>query len=459
MQLPQAFIDSISAYPLLAHLGEALLTEPEVSVRVNDAKLAGAFLSFEKFGVDPQQCQRVPWCAKGFYLPQRPSFTADPRLHQGLYYVQDASSMAVTAAIDAIMAADATLALKPLRYLDCCAAPGGKTTAATSQLPVESLIVANEYDFKRAQILAENMAKWGSPVAMATRGDTARLQRLPAFFDVVAVDAPCSGEGMMRKDEKAREQWSRGLVESCASLQRSILENAYATLRPGGWLIYSTCTFNRSENEENVRWLADTFGMQSVCIPSLDALEEVAGGIDTDLHCYRFIPGRTRGEGLFLALLRKTPGEAAQRCPMAKTPQDAQVPKEVRAWLRGKYAWRLIGSELYVWPAARAQEMATVVSALDAFMPGLHVATIKGKDCIPAHELALSTAINAEAFPHAEVTERQALAYLHRDAVSLPPDVPKGYVLIYYGSQPLGFVKNLGNRTNNLYPKNWRIRN
>ena len=452
MMLPQGFIDSISQYPALAPLSQWLLTEPDVSVRLNPHKPGSKSLSMTALGLDAAPVSPVPWCAEGFYLPERPLFTADPQLHQGLYYVQDASSMAITAAIDAIAPAG-----KPLRYLDCCAAPGGKTTAAISHLPLGSLVVANEYDYKRAQILAENLAKWGSPTAMATRGDTAALQRLPGFFDIVAVDAPCSGEGMMRKDAKAREQWSPGLVSSCASLQRSILSNAYAALRPGGHLIYSTCTFNRQENEENLQWLVDTFALTPVAIPALEAISEIEGAIGSPYPAYRFIPGKVKGEGLFMAVLQKDPEEASARCQMAPSPgSDSKVPKEVSHWLTGDYTLRIIGSEVYAWPKALVRDMATVAAALDAFMPGLHVATIKGKDAVPAHELALSTALNRSALACAEVDCPTALTYLRRESVAV--DAPTGYVLLTYRGTPLGFVKNLGKRANNLYPKNWRIR-
>lgn len=451
--LPQEFIDSIAQCPILAPLQQSLLTEPDVSVRLNTRKLGGKKLSMNNLDISPDECAPVAWCDSGIYMPRRPLFTADPQLHQGLYYVQDASSMAITAAIDAIIASMPEP--HPLRFLDCCAAPGGKTTAAASRLPQGSLIVANEYDYKRAQILAENLSKWGLSAAMATRGDTSALLRLPSFFDIVAVDAPCSGEGMMRKDDKARQQWSAGLVKSCAKLQREILANAYAALRPGGWLIYSTCTFNRHENEENAEWLTANYPLTPVPIPALDAIGDISRGIDTTIPCYRFIPGRVRGEGLFLVLMRKDADAPASRCVLAKQPQDANVPKEVRNWVVGKHIWRIIGNDIYAWPQERAQEMATVADELDAFMPGLHVATIKGKDAIPAHELALSPSLNPMAFPMADISGNEALAYLRREAVTV--DAPKGYVLLTHCGFPLGFVKNLGNRANNLYPKNWRI--
>lgn len=452
MELPRRFIEYISAYPSLAPLAESLLSAPEVSIRLNPSKLSPR--EAEAFAIAGVELEPVEWCPEGRYLSSRPQFTFDPRLHQGLYYVQDASSMAVTAAIRSIAPA------APVAYLDMCAAPGGKTTAAISALPHGSMVVANEYDYKRAEILAENMAKWGSPYAMATRGDTKRIAKaLPETFDIVAVDAPCSGEGMMRKDDKAREQWSEALVRECAAVQRDILANAWAALKPGGHLIYSTCTFNRSENEDNIDWLVSELGAEPLQIAELDASDTVAEGVMTDYPCYRFIPGKARGEGLFLCLLRK-PGELRAAKPNARAKAKALAEMQsIARWLDPSVEWRLerAGDDVYALPAPQAHLMACVAKELDAHMPGLRVATIKGKDIVPAHELAMSAALRHDAFPVAEVDSATAVAYLQRQNVQ-PEGAPRGYVLLTHGGHPLGFVKNMSNRANNLYPKNWRIR-
>lgn len=447
--LPQQFVDQIRQWPQLAILEQSLLTAPSVSVRANPAKP----------GYDAAGLRPVPWCPLGYYLSERPQFTFDPALHQGLYYVQDASSMAICAAIGQILDADPALDERGVRYLDACAAPGGKTTAAIASLPQSALVVANEYDFRRAEVLAENVAKWGSPRAIVARGDTKPLAKLPEFFDIIAVDAPCSGEGMMRKDPAAVAQWSPALVQSCASVQRQILENAWQALAPGGWLIYSTCTFNRTENEENVDWLVNEYGAQPHPISALSSVAGIESGISTPHPCYRFLPGQIEGEGLFMALLRK-PGsggraETSRRVKEAKSP----IADAVKAWLLSPGEWvaDVVGEEVYVRPKALAADMEAVCKALDAISPGLHVATIKGRDLVPAHELALSTVLNPEAFAIVDVDKAQAISYLQRQPVATP-DAPKGYVLLRYNGYPLGFEKNLGNRANNLYPKNWRIR-
>ncbi len=441
MVLPDGFLKEISNYPELIILKDSLLSVPDVSVRFNTKKSLVPAVT---------ESSRVPWCQEGVYLPTRPQFTFDPSFHQGRYYVQDASSMAITAVIR-------QLANSPVRYLDACAAPGGKTTCALSVLPEESLVVANEFDYKRAEILAENVAKWGNPNVVVCRGETRRFTNLPEAFDIVAVDAPCSGEGMMRKDVHAVEQWSEGLVRQCASLQREILGNVWASVRPGGYLIYSTCTFNRTENEDNVKWLIEKFGAETVRINALESIPEIIGGIDCDFHCYRFIPGKVRGEGLFLAVVRKKDSDSdlrEKKQPAAKTFTDARLTQ----WTCGEVEFIESGDEIFALPQKNASFMKSLYRKLDIISSGVHVATKKGKDLIPAHELALSSILNKEAFPTCELHLEDAILFLQRGTLSLPSDSGKGFVLLTYDGVPLGFVKNLGSRANNLLPKAWSIK-
>ena len=246
--LPQGFIEMLAGYgcpEVTDKLVEALATsDPSLAVRANTAK-----------GMEIKaQGDSVPWLdGKAVYLDRRPNFALDPAWHQGLYYVQDASSMILTHIVKKIAAeifGDA-----PLRYLDACAAPGGKSIAAAEALPAGSCLLSNEYDPRRAAVLAENMAKYGMPGSAVSQGDTSRLAALGEIFDIVAVDAPCSGEGMMRKEPEAIAQWTPQLIDSCATLQRDILANAWRALRGGGVLFYSTCTFNRREDEENLAYI------------------------------------------------------------------------------------------------------------------------------------------------------------------------------------------------------------
>lgn len=435
--LPEAFLRSLVALgPEADGLADALRGEPEVSVRLNRAKGARV----------PAGTERVAWCADGMYLPRREAFTFDPGLHQGLYYVQDASSMAV-AAVAAQLAREADG--EPLRWLDACAAPGGKTTAIASALPGDATIIANEYDPKRAAILAENIAKWGDLRIACTRGDAARYASMRGVFDVISADVPCSGEGMMRKDAEAAAQWSPALVADCARRQWRIVEALWQALRPGGTLIYSTCTFNRTENEETVERLARELGAQGVEVAALER-PEIAHGIGTSLPCYRFLPGRVRGEGLFLCVLRK-PGDApAAPLRQAGRMRPDAASAEVAKWLDGDLLLRT-GRDGSVSATGRTQ------AALAPEAAGAVMAVCKGRDIIPAQGLALTTSLRGDAFPTASADYGMALAYLRREAVALPEGTPRGFVLLQYGGRPLGFVKNLGNRANNLYPQAWRI--
>ncbi|MDE5554562.1 MAG: rRNA cytosine-C5-methyltransferase [Muribaculaceae bacterium] len=449
MKLPEEFIAEIESYgaACLAGVADALAsTEPEVSVRVNEAKGAKV----------PKDAEKVAWCETGFYLSERPQFTFDPALHQGLYYVQDASSMAIAQAIAHIAEAAGNQAMK---YLDACAAPGGKTTAAIASLPSGSVVVANEYDYRRAAILAENLAKWGAPSVIVSRGDTARFTNLRNCFDIIAADVPCSGEGMMRKDDEAVAQWSQALVAECAARQREIVNNLWEALRPGGWMIYSTCTFNRHENEEMVDYICDELGGETIDI-GLNGVAGVASAVNSDRYCYRFVPGRVRGEGLFMSVIRKNGNQSANEPKMAKKPLTliGKAPGDglkAMEWLQGDYELATLGESVIAIPKDNAKWMRATASWLDVVSIGVNVATVKGRDVIPSQELALSTALNRNEFQSVELDYPTAISYLRHEAISI--EAPRGFVLLTYGSIPLGFVKNLGNRANNLYPSAWRI--
>ncbi|MGM9845441.1 MAG: rRNA cytosine-C5-methyltransferase [Muribaculaceae bacterium] len=458
MTLPSDFVKLIDTYiarggEQLRGLCEALSsTAPQVSVRYNPLKARprGAF----------EASAPVAWWPDAAYLDARPAFTFDPALHQGRYYVQDASSMAIAAVVRHLVA---SLPAGPaITYLDACAAPGGKTTAALDALPREAVVVANEYDYRRANILAENVAKWGRPGVIVTRGDTSQYGALPAFFDIIAADVPCSGEGMMRKDAVAVEQWSPALVCDCAARQRAIIANLWGALKPGGYLIYSTCTFNRQENEDIIEAIIADYGAEAVDV-GMSGYDEIAPGLLTDIPCYRFLPGRVRGEGLFMAVLQKPAGEAT----LTRKSQDARrrggsagkaTMPALPAWLAGDYSYRATATgEVYAMPAAMTAAADAVSSAADVVSCGTHFATIKGRDIVPAQALALSADMRRDAFPAVELQRDAALTYLRREVLTLPDGLPRGYVLLTYGGEPLGFVKNIGNRCNNLYPQHWRI--
>lgn len=403
----------------------------------------------------------VPWCSAGRVLAERPSFTRDPLFHAGAYYVQEAASMFVAAAYAAIVA-DAGAA--PTRLLDLCAAPGGKSTLWRALLPDGALLVANEPVRVRAQILAENLTKWGHPDVVTTSGYGADFAALRDFFDVIATDVPCSGEGMFRKDETARSEWSAAAVQACADRQWDIVSSVWPALRPGGYLVYSTCTFNREENEDMAARIARDLGADVLPIaidPAWGVLTDPAG---SGLPVYHFLPSRTVGEGFCLTLLRKhgsAPAASPRRQKGRGRDAKATGASLVAPWLTESGRYRLFApAESHV--AAVSETLYDAVQRVRDVVPtltsGVLLAELKGKKAVPQHALAMSVACRADTFARVPVDEATALGYLHREAVVLPPSAPRGYVVLTYGGLPLGFVNNLGARANNMYPPEWRIR-
>ena len=265
--------------------------EAPVSIRVNP-RIAGD-------GCQVMGGSQVPWCNEGYYLEDRPQFTFDPLLHAGCYYVQEASSMFVTHILRSV-GNDYKSAL------DMCAAPGGKSTALRSVLPDDCVLVSNEPMGNRAQILLENITKWGAPNCIVTNNYPRDFRKAKLKFDLILCDVPCSGEGMMRKDPGAIAEWSMQNVEKCWQLQREIVADAWECLNPGGLFIYSTCTYNTKENEENIQWILDNYDAEVLDIPK-DPSWQITGSLLPGFNhpVYRFIPGITRGEGLFVCAMRK----------------------------------------------------------------------------------------------------------------------------------------------------------
>ncbi len=464
MELPASFIESTCA--LLGDdeynkLSAALDEKQPVSIRLNADKLGD--VSFPH--------PRVPWSSTGFYLERRPAFTFDPLFHAGCFYVQEASSMFVEQALRQL------LPDKPVVMLDLCAAPGGKSTHARSVLPAGSLLVANELIRNRSQILAENLTKWGHPGVAVTNNDPADFSSLEAFFDVVLTDVPCSGEGMFRKDPVAVSEWSPENVDICWQRQRRIITDIWPCLKPGGILIYSTCTYNTKENEENIRWMRDELGAEVLRLNVSDDWN-ITGNLlpGEDFPVYRFLPHKTTGEGFFLAALRKPGIETGTAAAATETVREkgrknqikeAQAriisPEQLRSvgrWLADSedYEWLVGGCRVSAFPREYVAQVAALSSSVRVVQVGVDVAELKGRDWMPAHGLAMSTALCPDAFARQEIGYEQAIAYLHKEAVVLPAEAPRGVVLLTYKQIPLGFVKNIGNRANNLYPHEWRIR-
>lgn len=400
VQLPEEFLRQTRLTmgdELFERYLKAFEEEPPVSIRVNGAVADSAMVD-----------EAVAWCRNGYYLPNRPAFTFDPLLHAGCYYVQEAASMFLDHVFSTLHTPHST------KILDLCAAPGGKSTILLSHLPEGSTLVSNEPNPKRAQILSENLQKWQLPAVTSsfllprssflvkiTNNYPRDFRKAKLTFDLILCDVPCSGEGMFRKDADSIDEWSAENVEKCWRLQREIVADAWACLRDGGHLIYSTCTLNTKENEENVRWMMEEFDAEPVAIP-----------VETDWHIigsllphftapvYRFIPGVTRGEGLFMAVLRKKGDEKSKKIDLSKT-------------------------------------------------------TLK---IIPNDFLdAVAEAIEQQA-PQIDLSYQQAIQFLRREAIVLPSETPRGIVVVAFEGHPLGLAKNIGTRANNLYPKEWRIK-
>ena len=360
----------------------------------------------------PSDAKQIPWCSNAYWLDARPDFTIDPLLHAGCYYVQEAGSMF----LDEILRQHVT---QPVTMLDLCAAPGGKSTLARAALPEGSVLYANEPDHRRANILMENLQKQGLPDVIVTNNYAKDYQKAKMLFDIILTDVPCSGEGMFRKDAGAIDEWNISNVLKCRDLQRSIITDIWPCLRNGGLLIYSTCTFNTRENEENVRWISEELGAETLSV-DINSDWGITGTLLDGFNkpVYRFIPGITKTEGLFVCVMRKTSDDCSGSRNARQNPKTLRVLSD-----------------------------------------GNPQPTIKGKDKIPAHAEALLANLPKEKYPKAEVNHETALQYLRREAIVLPDSTPKGYVIITYQGHNLGFVKNLGNRANNLYPQEWRIRN
>ena len=364
--------------------------EPPVSIRLNPKKAEGLSVA------DGEQ---VPWCRGGYYLPQRPNFTMDPLLHAGCYYVQEAASMFLDEVLHQMHNAYVNhqpSAIRPQTALDLCAAPGGKSTLLRSALPGDCVLYSNEPIRNRASILLENVTKWGYENHHVTNCYPRDYRRAKQPFDLILCDVPCSGEGMFRKDPATIREWSPQNVEKCWQLQREIVSDAWACLNDGGLFIYSTCTFNTKENEENIRWILEEFDDASVVPIDVKPEWHITGSLlhGFDEPVYRFIPGITRSEGLFLCVLRKR-GE--------------------RREVRGK---------------RNDNKALTILSQL--------------------------TSHNSP--PRVALSYAEAMNYLRGEALHLTEDTPRGEITVCFEGHPLGQMKNIGTRANNLYPKEWRIR-
>ncbi|MBK7410211.1 MAG: RNA methyltransferase [Saprospirales bacterium] len=447
IQLPDTFAAQMQGllgqeYPAFL---EALEQPAPVSIRLHPAKPS-------RWG--KESLETVPWHPDGRYLTERPVFTLDPLFQAGAYYVQEASSMLIAEAVRQL--ADLN---RPLRALDLCAAPGGKTTLLASLLPEDSLLIANEVIQSRTVPLRHNIAKWGLPHVWACNHDSREFEPLASYFDLVLVDAPCSGEGLFRKDSEAISEWSLNNVELCCGRQKRILADAAPLLAPGGILLYSTCTYNQQEDSENARWLASEFGLEyrPLQFPSDWGIADTGVGY----QCY---PHRVKGEGFFLACFQKPGTGKSAPSPLGRPNKKWTLPPrpDLNTW--GK-TWihpekeavflQNINQELWFLPAALLEEALFLSSILYRLLPGQAFGQQKGKDLVPAPELALSTWLHPE-IPSVELDQPQALRFMRKEP--LEGISGAGWHLMRYEGLGLGWAKLLPNRLNNYFPTEWRIR-
>lgn len=395
---------------------------------------------------------QVPWCPNGVYLPERPVFTLDPLYHAGAYYVQEASSMFLQQML--------TMAINGrtgLRVLDLCAAPGGKSTLTASVLDADSLLVANEVIRTRASILEENISRWGYMNSWVTSNDPRDLGKLTGYFDIIIVDAPCSGSGLWRKDHAALNEWSEANVQLCAARQQRILADVWPALKTGGTLIYATCSYSPQEDEEILDWLAATYNVSTLRATLNDSwgIEETLS--QRQMHGYRFFPGRVRGEGFFIASVVKQEDEGSLKTPSAKPARDKKVQEAASRFFSKEVA--LVAGRDGAYNAINPLHEADIhllQKAVYLRKTGVEAGIPTAKEWLPAHDIALSIDA-ATTLPWLEVGREDALRFLKREEMSIAQP-EKGWYLIKHQGLGLGWIKALGNRSNNYLPKQWRIR-
>jgi NOL1/NOP2/sun family putative RNA methylase len=421
------------------------------SIRLNPSKPSNSVLD------NLLSAEKIPWCSNGYYLPERPSFTVDPHFHAGAYYVQEASSMFLETVMQQTVDLNTSL-----KVLDLCAAPGGKSTLIQSLISKNSFLVSNEVIKTRVNILAENITKWGAANVVVTNNDPKDFQRLSNYFDVIVVDAPCSGSGLFRKDNDAISEWSMDNVALCSQRQQRILADVLSSLKPGGVLIYSTCSYSEVENENIAAWLTKENAFESCRID----VQQNWGIVETeknDVFGYRFYPDKIKGEGFFIAAFKKNEDGIAQKLKQKPINQKSTVSKSqfeyLSKWINPDveidfFNWK---NEVIALPNILLQEMANLQSALYIKKIGVNIGSVIRNELIPSHELAVSSILSPD-IESIHLNLEDALQFLRHQHFDLN-DTKPGWKLVMYNEFPLGFIKSMSNRFNNYYPREWRILN
>ena len=445
LSFPEAFENRMQNYlgkDYLSFANTVLQGAPPISIRFNPQKEH----SF------PDNLSAVPWCSDAYYLPSRPIFTLDPSFHVGVYYVQEASSMFLHHVVKQLISSNS-----PIIALDLCAAPGGKSTLLLDALPQNSLLLANEVIKSRYQILRENLIKWGRVNVITTNTDSKGFLGLEGFFDLVVVDAPCSGEGLFRKDPKAMKEWSLENVNLCSARQKRILNNAVKLVKPGGYLIYCTCTYNQEENDHNAKWLNEEYGLENIQLNPPKAWQ-----ITSTKYGYQFYPHLTKGEGFYLTVLQKANGSLSKmKVNPAKSLQrlSKKEMQQLDNWVipnSGLVYFKDKNDQIRAIPEQHLEKISVIHNQLRFMHAGINIGTIKQKGLVPAHDLAMSKLIN-DGLPNVELNASYALKYLAKEELN-KIKYPNGWASVSYLGNRLGWIKGLNNRVNNYYPKAWRIR-
>lgn len=447
--LNQHFVERIkSQYPSEAAEFLAAIDKPVVpSVRLHPAKSGGDVTCL----LDGVSANGVPWCSDGFWLSARPNYTLNPFFHLGAFYPQEASSMFLSHILDGIKG---EVSSEPV-VLDLCAAPGGKSTLLASWLDGRGVLVANEYVRQRAWILRENVAKWGYGNCIVSNCDASRLGALGSTFDLVLIDAPCSGEGMFRKDDVARTEWSPENASMCADRQKDILTDVWDSIAENGIVIYSTCTFNPDENERQMQWINEQFDVEFIDIDVPQEWNVTPLRFDGGTG-YAFLPNMVDGEGFFACVMRKVSGMPKKRFKLDKKSQW-QPSKQKCQFMNGGYSLYQSADDLYALPVGREVLMAYLAESLKALWIGAPIGKLSRKELVPAEELALQVDFNVDAFPSIDLEKDDALRYM-RGEWAYSGDALQGWNVARFHGHSLGFVKVIGNRVNNYWPKEWRIR-
>ncbi|MDB5206434.1 MAG: hypothetical protein JWR72_1509 [Flavisolibacter sp.] len=471
MKLPEKFLQSLeglAGFDMEAFINVHEQSAAPVSIRINPAK--GSVVSSEWSMVNTQPIigetevkdtdspltihhSPIPWCSTGFYLSQRPSFTFDPLFHAGLYYVQEASSMFLEQPFKQLLDLQ-----QPLKVLDLCAAPGGKSTHIQSLLSKESLLVSNEVIKQRSYVLSDNIIKWGCQNVIVTNNDPKAFQKLPGYFDVMVVDAPCSGSGLFRKDKEAIEEWSPNNVQLCSQRQQRILADALPALKQDGLLIYSTCSYSAEEDEQIIDWLVGEMDMENVALQTENwpDIVQTASPLTHSIG-YRFYPDKIKGEGFFLACFRKKEKEQASKIrPSKPEAVSAKEKSLIEEWTTTKdLSFIYYRDEIIALSPHLLQEFSVLQPVLNIQYAGVRIGSVLKDKVVPQHAFSQSTILSS-AIPATKLIYEDAIKYLQRQDLVIET-ATTGWQVVRYKNHSLGWINALKNRVNNYYPKEIRI--